>query len=171
MFVPAHIACCLGAKIVRMNRTLRRLLRGNRSGTRGSAAVEFGIITPVLVLMAVCSIDFGIGFYRYLQVESAAGAGARYAAIHGFDATTMANAITAATSNLAISASPAPTQFCGCPSSTGITVAACGSTCTGGLPVGTYVTASAQSTYNPIINYRLLPKSFTLGATATVRIQ
>jgi Flp pilus assembly protein TadG len=153
------------------HRSLRRSVRGVLNGTSGATAVEFSFIAPVLVLMTVCTIDMGIGFYRYLQVEGAAGAGARYAALHGFNATTLATAISSATSYSGISASPAPTQFCGCPSTSGIAVVTCGSTCTGGITAGTYVTTSAQATYSPIIQYPMLPNQFTLSAKSTMRIQ
>ena len=153
------------------HRSLRRFVRGILNGTSGATAVEFSFIAPVLLMMTVCTIDMGIGLYRYLQVEGAAGAGARYAALHGFDATTLATAITSATSYSGISASPAPTQFCGCPSTSSIAVVTCGSTCTGGISAGTYVTTSAQATYSPIIQYPMLPKQFTLSAKSTMRIQ
>jgi hypothetical protein len=82
----------------------------------------------------------------------------------------MSNAVTSATSFAGISASPAPSQFCGCPASTGVTVVACSSTCSG-APVGTYVTASAQATYTTLLTYPLLPKTYTFTAQSTVRIQ
>jgi Flp pilus assembly protein TadG len=159
-------------------RSLRQFISGDKDGIRGVTAIEFAIIAPVLILMTICTIDLGIGFYRYLQVESAAGVGAQYAALNGFNVSNMKNAITNATSNSEISASPAPSTFCGCPSTTGITPMTAiappycaASTCTGGAVAGTYVTASAQSPYSPIMNYPLLPSSFTLSAQSTMRIQ
>lgn len=152
-------------------RSLRRFLSGDINGIRGTSAIEFAMIAPAMILMSICTIDLGIGFYRYMQVESAAGAGARYAALHGFSADTIAAAITNATSYSGISASPDPNQFCGCPSTSGVAVATCGSTCTGGAAAGTYVNASAQTVYTPIMSYPLLPSSFTLSAQSTMRIQ
>jgi Flp pilus assembly protein TadG len=152
-------------------RSLRQFVGGDINGIRGTTAIEFAIIAPVLMLMTICTIDMGIGFYRYMQVESAAGVGAQSAALHGFNTSNIASAITNATSYSGISASPAPSQFCGCPSTSGIEVATCGSTCTGGAAAGTYVTTSAQSTYTPIMSYPLLPSSFTLSAQSTMRIQ
>jgi Flp pilus assembly protein TadG len=137
----------------------------------GASAVEFAIVAPVLLLMTICTFDLGIGFYRYLQVETAAGVGARYATLHGFDSTAIGSAITNATSYSGISASPTPSTFCGCPSGSGISAATCGSTCTGGAVAGTYVKVSAQTSYSPIMSYPLMPSSFLLSAQSTMRIQ
>lgn len=137
----------------------------------GASAVEFAIVAPVFLLMTICTIDLGIGLYRYLQVETAAGIGARYASLHGFNPTGIESAITSATSYAGISASPAPSTFCGCSSASGITAATCGSSCSGGGAVGTYVKAFAQTNYSPILSYPLMPKSFSLSAQATMRLQ
>jgi Flp pilus assembly protein TadG len=149
--------------------TARKLASGD--AIEASAATEFGMIASVLMLMFIGAIDLGAGFYRYLQVESAAGAGARYAALNDFNSSTIASAILNATANSGISASPAPSQFCGCPTSSGISTVSCGSTCTGGGTAGTYATASAQANYSPIISYPLLPKTFIFSAKATIRTQ
>ena len=106
-----------------------------------------------------------------MQVQDAAQAGAQYAAVHGFNASSISNAITGATSYSGISASPAPAQFCGCASATGISTVACGSQCPGNIAAGTYVTASAQSTYTTILPYPVIANSFALSAQSTVRIQ
>ena len=164
----AFMACLLS----RTRRSVRRLACGDPDGIRGAAAVEFAIIAPVLMLMSVCAIDLGVGFYRYMQVASAAGAGARYAAVNGFSSSTITTAITNATANSGITASPAPSQFCGCPTTSGISTVSCGSTCTGGATAGTYATVSAHASYSPIMSYPLVPRDgFTFSATSTIRIQ
>jgi len=154
-----------------MWRSFRVFLAGGDAGSRGVAAIEFAIIAPILVLLMVCTVDLGQGIYRKMQVQNAAQAGAQYAAVHGFTASSISAAVTNATTFSGISASPSPTQFCGCPSVTGVTSASCNSTCTGGISSGTYVTASAQATYTTILPYPLLPTSFTFAAQSTVRIQ
>ena len=64
-------------------------------------------------------------------------------------------------------------EFCGCPSSTGVTqlaTGACaqGTTCSGGAVAGTYVTVSTKATYNTIapvsgeIFSITIPSSYTL---------
>jgi Flp pilus assembly protein TadG len=165
-----HVGNALRLKAASIRAALRQLVSGENS-TRGASAIEFAIIAPVLIVAAVCTIDVGMGFYRNLQVQSAAHIGGQYAALHGYDATNISTAITNATSYSGISASPAPAQFCGCATTTGITVAGCGTQCPGGVVAGSYVTASAQSTYTTILPYPIMPNSFALSAQSTVRIQ
>ena len=152
-------------------KSLRRLLSGTDDGTRGVAAIEFAIIAPVFVLMLVCTVDMGMGFYRKMQVQNAAQAGAQYAAVSGFLASSISSAVVNATPFAGITASPAPSQFCGCASNSGVTNVACGSACPGGSSPGTYVTVSAQGTYTTLFAYPGIAGSFTFLAQPTVRIQ
>jgi Flp pilus assembly protein TadG len=137
----------------------------------GIAAVQFGILVPILILVGVCTLDVGAGIYRKMQVQNAAQAGAQYAVAHGFSQSSISAAVTNATTFSGIGASPSPSQFCGCPTNSGVTSATCSSTCADGSVAGTYVTVSSQGTYNTILTYPLLPNSFPFAAQATVRIQ
>lgn len=153
------------------HRVLPRTLK-DLGNTEGLAGIEFAILVPILLMLTVCTIDLGMAAYDVMQVENAAQAGSEYAAVHGFNSSSISSAITSATSLSGISASPAPAEYCGCPSgSTSITTATCGSTCTDGSMAGTYVTSSATATYTTFIHYPLLPASFTFVNTATARIQ
>ena len=138
---------------------------------QGIAAIEFAFIVPVLLIMSIATFDLGEGAYRDMQVQNAAQAGAEYAIAHGFDATSISNAVKSATSFAGIGVSPAPNQFCGCASSTGISSVSCNSKCPNGLGPGTYVTVSTQGTYTTIIPYPMMPSSFTFKAQSTARIQ
>ncbi|MDA9427150.1 hypothetical protein XH97_34290 [Bradyrhizobium sp. CCBAU 53380] len=138
--------------------------------TRGIAAIEFAIMVPLLSLMVVSVTDIGLAVYRKMQVEDAAQAGAQYAIAHGFDASAMSSAVTSATNSTAITASPAPIQFCGCPTSRGVSTVSCGTVCTGGAQAGTYTTVSAQATYYTLINYQIV-SSYTYNAQSTARLQ
>jgi Flp pilus assembly protein TadG len=149
---------------------LCRFISNGEEGIRGVAAIELAIIAPVLLLFLICTLDLGIGIYRNMQVQNAAQAGAQYAIVHGFNVSSISSAVTNATSFTGISADPAPNQFCGCAASTGVMAAACGSNCAGGSLAATYVTVSAQGTYNTFFPYPLLPNSYTFTAQPTVRI-
>lgn len=143
-----------------------------RDGIDGIAAIQFGMLAPILVLMGVCTIDLGAGIYRKMQVQNAAQAGAQYAVAHGFSASSISAAVTNATTFTGISADPSPSQFCGCPTDTGVvTSELCNSSCPDGSVTATYVTVSSQGTYNTILAYPLIPSSFAFAAQATVRIQ
>jgi Flp pilus assembly protein TadG len=155
----------------RVSAALNRFFTGRDDGVRGAAAIELAVLAPVLIMAMICTADLGMGIYRSMQVDSAAQAGAEYALTHGFNAAAIANAVTAATALTDVTVSPAPTQFCGCATSTGIAAATCGSSCSAGVAAATYVTASAQAVYQTILPYPLLPSTFTFAAQATVRLQ
>jgi hypothetical protein len=129
------------------------------------------MLAPILVVMGVCTVDLGAGIYRKMQVQNAAQAGAQYAVAHGFSASSISAAVTNATTLSGVSANPAPSQACGCPTTSGVTSATCNTTCPDGSVTGTYVTVGSQATYNTILAYPLIPNSFAFAAQAMVRIQ
>ena len=153
-----------------LTRCLSRVIDAMRDG-RGVAAVEFALATPLLATILTVLVDFGFGFYEKMQVEDAAQAGAQYALLYGWDSTAIQNAVTNATPLSGLSATPAPTKTCGCPSGTSVTAATCGATCSNGLSAGTYVTISAQATYTPLISYAVMGSTVTLSAQSVARIQ
>jgi Flp pilus assembly protein TadG len=150
---------------------LRERLRAAVRDTRGAAAIEFGIMVPLLTLAVVSVIDIGLAVYRKMQVENAAQAGAQYAIARGFDSTGVSSAVTSATNSTAITASPQPVQFCGCPTSSGVSSVSCGTVCAGGAQAGTYARVSAQATYYTLIDYQIVAGSYTFSAQSTARLQ
>jgi Flp pilus assembly protein TadG len=142
-----------------------------RSNESGVAAVEFGFVAAMLCFLLVGLIDFGMGYWKKIQVGNAARAGAEYAMTHGWNQTAITTAVTSATGLSSISATPAPTQACGCPSaSSGIVAASCGASCAGGGTAGTYITVNASATYSTLLSYPGIASSFALAATNNVRI-
>jgi Flp pilus assembly protein TadG len=137
----------------------------------GLGGIEFGLLMPVFLMLTVCTIDLGMGFYDVMQLENAAQAGSEYAAVHGYHVGAISSAITSATGLSGVSAAPAPTEFCGCPGSSSVATATCGSTCPDGSYTGTYVTTSATLVYRTFLHYPLLPAQFTFVNSATARIQ
>ena len=94
-----------------------------RRDESGTAAIEFGLFLPFLLLLLTGTVELGLSMYEAMQVSNAVEAGALYAAKNGFNATNIGSATTGASalpSQLnTLSATPAPTQFCGCPSAAG----------------------------------------------------
>jgi Flp pilus assembly protein TadG len=152
-------------------RRLRDTMQSMRGDRRGVAAIEFAIMVPTLVMMTVCTVDLGMGIYSNMQVQGAAQAGAQYAMVHGFDPNSISTAVSNATGQSGISASPSPLQYCGCATSAGVTNVTCGSPCPAGAVSGTYVQVSTQGTYTTILPYPMIANSFTLTAQAVVRVQ
>ncbi|HYS49085.1 MAG TPA: TadE family protein [Xanthobacteraceae bacterium] len=153
-----------------MRRSMLTSIAAFLGARRGSAAIEFSIAAPVMAAIFVPLIDLGMGLYRQMQVQDAAQAGAQYAMAHGWNGSAIQSAVTGATA-LTVSATPAPSKACGCPSEGAIAAAACGAACPDGRAAGTYVTVGAQATYNTLLPYPALGSSLTLSAQATARIQ
>jgi Flp pilus assembly protein TadG len=152
-----------------LNRAFRRVA-AFLGADEATAAVEFSVAVPVLAIIFVPLIDIGMAVYQQMQVQDAAQAGAQYAMAHGWNSSAIQSAVTSATM-LSVSASPAPSKSCGCPSSSSVSSAACGATCPDGQTAGTYVTVGAQATYTPLLPYPTMGSSLTLSAQTTARIQ
>lgn len=162
-----------------------RVLRKDESGI---AAVEFGIIAPVLVLLTVCTSDLGLAIYSDMQMQNAAQAGADYALVHATSGSvnlgSVRNAITAATgcswsSNGCSGITASASQFCGCPGANGVTNVGspsgtpptCSAFSCSGNPAGMYVTATASTTYATLLSYPIIPAKFNFIQNSTVRVQ
>jgi Flp pilus assembly protein TadG len=51
---------------------------------RGQTAVEFALIAPLLIILLLAIIQFGIAFHNYVTITDAARAGARQAIVARF---------------------------------------------------------------------------------------
>ena len=139
-------------------------------GGRGTAAIEFALAAPLFLALILGVVEIGFGAYQAMQTQDAAEAGALYAAKHGWDSTAISAAVVNATGASGMTASPAPSEFCGCPATTGVTVVACTATCTGGTAPGVYVQVNATLPHSTILpGLSSLPSSFTFQST--IRIQ
>jgi TadE-like protein len=150
---------------------VHHFLGTSTEANRGVAGVEFAIIAPTLILMLVGTADIGLGIYRKMQVQNAAQFGTQYAVVHGYDSTTIANAVMNATSFPGLIVTPAPYQFCGCATTSGIESEDCSSPCPDGSSPGVYTSVSTQGTYTTMLPYPRIPNSYTFTTQATVRIQ
>jgi Flp pilus assembly protein TadG len=138
----------------------------------GTAAIEFGVIGTFLGLLLLGLVDFGMGYWRQMQVGNAARAGVEYAITNGWDQAKITTVVGGATGWGSITATPAPTKTCGCPDVTaGIAAATCGASCTGGGTAGTYVNVNARASYSTVFTYPGIANPLTLNASTSVRIQ
>ncbi|HJS61579.1 MAG TPA: TadE/TadG family type IV pilus assembly protein [Pseudolabrys sp.] len=146
-----------------------RIWRRTDSGT---VAIEFGLLVPVLLALIGITAELGFAMYESMQVNNAVGSGALYAAKNGYDASGISAAVTGATGTPGITATPAPTQFCGCPGASGITVTTCLSPppCTDGSRPGRYVRINASLSHQTILPNVGLPLPATLTAHSIVRL-
>jgi Flp pilus assembly protein TadG len=142
----------------------------------GAALVELAVVASIFITLATGVADFALMMYAQMQVEQAADAGALYATINGWNSTGIVSAVTSANKGTtggssSITATPAPTNFCGCATASSITSVACTSTCSSGLAPGSYVSVNAQWSYSPIMPWPGISSPVTLSAASTVRIQ
>jgi Flp pilus assembly protein TadG len=86
-----------------------RWTRGSLSPMRaegGNAAIEFALVTPILIGLLVPVADPGMAFSRQVKVRQAAQGGTQYCAADGWDSTSVppgkliSNAVTAAMTRL-----------------------------------------------------------------------
>jgi Flp pilus assembly protein TadG len=141
-------------------------------GTRATAAVEFALLAPMLLILLAGLVEIGMAVTQGLEVQAAASAGGRYATQHGYtDTSGIAAAVVNATNLTGVTANPAPVVFCGCPTTTGITAVTCATTCTGATAAGYYVQVSAQVSHTAIIPYLGLPLPAVITGQSTVRVQ
>jgi Flp pilus assembly protein TadG len=149
---------------------IRKFCRSLRCGTGGSAAIEFGIAAPLFVILVLGVIEAGYAAYQAMQVQNAVEAGALYAVKHGWDSARISAALVSATDTAGITATPSPTQFCGCPGVSGIISATCSSTCADGNSPGQYVQINAAITRRSLILSTNLPLPATFTAQSIVRL-
>lgn len=136
----------------------------------GASAVEFALLAPVLALLLAGTIDSTVLILRNMEVRAAAQAGADYALAKGWDAASVATAVTKATNSpLTISATPAPTVANGCIQGFDI-VAPPGAACADSSTPGRYVTVNAQAPFQPLVPLPGVFAAKTLTARAVVRI-
>jgi Flp pilus assembly protein TadG len=158
--------------------TIRGRLFG-RGSERGTAAIEFALFLPFLLLLLSGIVELGFSAYEAMQVSNAVEAGALYAAANAAKAFSAANTATATISGATLpstmntlTATPAPTQFCGCPNAAGsisnLGAPPCSTTACSGVAAGTYVQVNASLNHMAIFPTSWgLPTTFT--ATAVIR--
>jgi Flp pilus assembly protein TadG len=168
----------------------RRLLIGRLDA--GIAAVEFGLLAPLFLIVLAGAIDIGAALYTQIRLEAAIAAGANYALVHASavnltDAASLASNITTivTTSNAGPAAggtvvvNNGHADMCYCPTGptgsppswTWGTAATCGTTCTGGGTAGKFITITATYSYAPYFSsYGFLPNG-TISTAAMIQTQ
>jgi Flp pilus assembly protein TadG len=138
------------------------------AGTSGSAAVEFAVVLPVLMVLVAGSLNYGIMGLQMSTLISAARGGAEYAKSNPADASLATNTASVTTLTSGTTAS----LTCRCSDNTSATAAKCtlgkgdGNPCSSGArPIFAVQVGTTQNTLFSIGTF-----SFTsLGATSTIR--
>ena len=139
----------------------------------GTAAAEFALALPVLILIMVGILDYANAVKIKTQLYSAARAGVQYAIYHPGNAAGIQAAATAATSNASMTVAT-PSTVCKCISTATGAIGgsvSCLSACAAGSTLGHFVTLSTSQTYTPLFSYRGLGAALTMGGSAQMQVR
>ena len=152
-----------------------------RYGDRGTAAIEFAMVAWFMPILIGGVTEIGVAMYEVMQVNAAVEAGILYAAANAASLSTscaltlVSGAVTGASvmpANFnALTATPAPSEFCGCPNGGSVTPlpAVCSPTdCSITYPNNCSGASLSHLVILPI-NFVSFAKPFT--TTAVIRIQ
>jgi Flp pilus assembly protein TadG len=181
--------------------SLRASRRGARwldgispSGRRGTAALEFAVASPMLMILLGGAADFGLAQYDRAMLANAVSAGAQYAFLigNGVPAASVGTVVTQAnitsviqsvsalpnastTVNVSYSPTssgvPSPGWYCITGSLPTVSNSTPGGTCSDGSAAGYYVSFVATYTTNGIMHGFMSAVSQTMSEQATVKVQ
>ena len=180
---------------------LIRRWRAFRRDSRGVAAIEFAIVVPILSLIMVAMIDFGLVLYVRFGLNENVSASANYAIVRAADVTSSSGATLASNLvtivptgvNMTVVVNNGPTvtrtngvssssgtasnaNSCYCPTVSGSTVSwgssvTCGSTCGGGGLGGKFVAITASVSHSPLFGSYGLVQNGTVSTFSIVQVQ
>lgn len=137
---------------------MMRLLRSRR----GSAALEFALLIPMIAGILVALTDWGLAIEQRLRLQSAARAGAEVAMVRPTDTAGISSAIMGAVPDMTALSVTNSGVWCEC---SGAVMTSCTTSCTGTF--GRFVRVGATNPYTPIS--ALGPRS--VSAHVTLRLQ
>lgn len=157
-----------------MKRTLYALSH-DRSGV---AAVEFAIVSTLLLILLGGISDFGLALLDKSLLANAVAQGAQYAYLNPTTTSTQIKSVVQGSSSLTgvVGTVTGPACYCITATTTPALTApptpgTCTATCADGTKPGTYVIISANYTYNAILSGFSGLGNVTLTEAATVRVQ
>ena len=136
----------------------------------GGAMIEFAVIAPVLVLLAIGVADFGRAFYTGIVIASAVRASAQYGAQDVLTATDNAGMIQVARDDAGDpTLNVTPTNYCRCPDGTDPGGCSAPATCPGYGDPRVFVKVKAVKGVGFIFRYPGIPDSVYFRDSATFR--
>ena len=143
----------------------------------GAIAIEFALIFPVLVIMAIGTYDISTVIRQKLELQNATRVGAQYGMVRRPVQGDMQHVITAVRRTLPPlwrdASSPTAAQVNAslqCECSSGVVIS-CGSRCTSGQRKLTFLKVDIVKTYQTLLPYPGLETSFTISDESIVRLQ
>jgi len=135
--------------------SFKALARKFRRDDKGVAAMEFGLVAPILFFGLLSAIDLGLAVNERMEVNHVMRAGAEAAINKSDEATVLAIMAATAQQNMTvdINGQGAPgdlsltvNQYCACPDATDTEVA-CSTICTGNVPTYVYYQIDGSKSY------------------------
>lgn len=130
------------------------------------------MVGPLLLILLIGVVELGFAMYQAMQVYNAVEAGMVYASKNGWNQTAISNAVVNASNVSGMIASPAPSQFCGCPQSGGIAETVCAAPlplCADSNPAGRYIRINAALPRQKILPFLTVGLPDTLTAQSILR--
>jgi len=169
-----------------LSKMIALLHRRGSDSEKGTAAIEFALATPILVVLVLGTADFGMLMNTSASLRGAARAGAEYAKANWnnpsvTNTTTVTEQKVCGFLGLTLSSgscspvTPGVSTSCTCDDDTSVTPCPptganpCASQTNPG--VLQYVTVTAQQTFNPILPWTSFAFPTQVSATTTVRTQ
>lgn len=157
-------------------RKLVACFRDFRRNDKGSPAVEFALMAPILLMLTCGLVDFGLAVRAKSDVEAAARAGLQKGFGNIWDNDAISVAVkNAYSTDTAKQANITVESFASCYCDG--TMTGSGDTCTktttcggGGYP-DYYLTVNVTEQYSMLLDYYLFPDTLSLSASAMARAQ
>jgi Flp pilus assembly protein TadG len=147
-----------------------------RQSRRGSAAIEFAIACPVMLLFFGGLVDYGLATWDKSILANAVAQGAYYAyatGVKNVTATGIQSLVQNSTALSGVNANVTGLGACYCitGSPLALATATCNSTCADSTTAGVFVSISATYTYHSILPLISNLNNPTLTEAATMRLQ
>ncbi len=150
---------------------LRKRIAGSR---RASAAIEFAIACPTMLLMFCGMADYGLALWDKSMLANAVAQGGYYAFLTGTSvsgATVRTMVQNASTLSGVTATVTGPACYCITGTPLALASATCGATCTDGTTVGSFVKVVATYTYSSILPAYSELNNPTMTRQTIVRLQ
>jgi len=155
------------------------------SACRATAALEFALASPMLIVLLGGAADYGLAQYNRALLANAVSAGAQYAVLTGTGVTTAnITSIIQNTSTLPNAATtvivtyssispgvPSPGWYCITGTAPTVTSSTSGGVCADGSSAGYYISMKATYSFNGLFGGFMSLSSNTMAEQATVKVQ
>lgn len=154
---------------------MRKSLRfASICGENGQSLIETAITTCLITMLLAGAVDFGVAFYKDIEVTDAAREAATYGSTDPADTTGMENAAKAAAHDIASDTNFSASASWGCECFSGSTPTIPGpDSCTTppacSMNEVDYVSVTVSDQYTPIFPWPGIPSTIPMSSTVTMR--